>query len=411
MVLALSACNGVVPAHHAVPEGMSSQAMVEGFAEGIRFWADEAPKDFDKVAAAQLEQFRENNAEYYAEHGEYPPLSYLAISGGAYDGAFGAGLLTGWSKKGDRPNFALVTGVSTGALIAPFVFVGPKYDGQLKSLFTETASENIFTVSVWKVLGGITGGLAVTDSSPLAKKIQEVITPEVLAEVATEYKKGKQLLIGTTNLEAQRGVIWDVGKIAASGNPQSLKLVHQIMLASASVPGLFQPVFIDVTVAGKEYNEIHADGGIISQVFAYPMRVNRSIIDNMKKINLRRDLYIVRNSKITPEYKVIKPGVFSLTVRSLETLIKNQSLGDLYRLYMSTERDDVNYHLATIPGDFQADLGQLFDPVYMGKLYELGFATGQSANMWMAYPPGAVYAEVEKSDALKRRKISRVKKK
>lgn len=399
LLLALTACSDVMAtAHRAVPEESSSQAVVQGFPEGIRFWADEAPKDFDKVAGAQLEQFRAANADYFAEHGEYPPLSYLAVSGGAYDGAFGAGLLTGWSSTGTRPDFALVTGVSTGALIAPFVFIGPQYDSQLKNFFTETRSDNIFIVDVWKVISGLAGGMALTDSSPLANKIEEAVTPEVLEQIAHEYKRGKQLLIGTTNLEAQRGVIWDIGKIAASGEPGALQLVHKIMLASASVPGLFKPVFIDVTVAGQHYNEIHADGGITSQVFAYPMKVSRGIIDEMKRLRLRRDLYIVRNSKIAPEYQPMKPGLFSLTVRSVETLIKSQGVGDLYRLYISAKRDDVNYHLATIPADFHADLGELFDPVYMGKLFDLGYRLGLSRQVWESYPPGVAYVDVPTRD-------------
>lgn len=398
-VLTLSACNDVPVLHSAVPEAASADAVVEGFDGDIRFWADEAPKDFDKVVAARLEQYTKVYAGYYDQHHEYPPLSYLAISGGAYDGAFGAGLLSGWTEHGDRPDFALVTGVSTGALIAPFAFIGPKYDGELKTFFTKTRSDNIFAWSVWKVVAGLSGGLAVTDNSPLAKRIEQVITPQVLAEIAEQNKRGKQLLIGTTNVEAQRGVIWDIGKIASSGNPGALKLVHQIMLASASVPGLFKPVFIHVTAGGVRYDEIHADGGITSQVFAYPMKLNRSIVEGMKRLHLQRDLYIVRNSKITPEYQAMQPGIFSLTARSVETLIKYQGLGDLYRLYVSTQRDGVGYHLATIPASFHSESKELFDPDYMGALFDVGYRMGGEPRAWAQNPPGVVYMDVPAKDA------------
>lgn len=394
IALLLAGCTEVPVLHAAVPAMQSDSAVVEGFDSGIRFWADDAPKDFDKVVAARLVQYTQANAQYYAEHHEYPGLSYLAISGGAYDGAFGAGLLTGWSDRGTRPDFALVTGVSTGALIAPFVFIGPKYDPALKDFFTKTRSDNIFAVSIWDVVAGVTGGLAVTDSAPLASKIEKAVTPQVLKEIAEQNQRGKQLLIGTTNVEAQRGVIWDIGKIASSGNPGALKLVREIMLASASVPGLFKPVFIHVTVGGQRYDEIHADGGITSQVFAYPMKLNRSIVEGMKRLKLKRDLYIVRNSKISPEYHAMQPGVFSLTARSVETLIKYQGLGDLYRLYVSTQRDGVGYHLATIPADFKVESKELFDPAYMSALFEVGYNMGGSAGAWVENPPGVQYVDV-----------------
>lgn len=398
LLLALPACVAA-PVHHPVPETLSPQAAVSGFPADIRFWADEAPVDFGTVVAQRLAQYQRRHAAYFAQHGAYPPLNYLAISGGAYDGAFGAGLLSGWSSRGDRPDFALVTGVSTGALIAPFVFIGPQYDHALRDFFTRTRSDHIFIVDVWKVLAGLTGGLAVTDSTPLAHKIQQAVTPAILAEVAREYRRGKQLLIGTTNLEAQRGVIWDIGKIAASGHPDALQLVHQVMLASASVPGLFQPVFIRVTAGGREYHEIHADGGITSQVFAYPMKLNRSIVEGMNHLKLRRRLYIVRNSKIAPEYRLMDPGLFSLTARSVETLIKYQGLGDLYRLYVSTQRDGVEYRLATIPADFTAESSELFDPAYMSRLFERGYRMGQTDTVWARTPPGVVYVDVSRASS------------
>ena len=235
MFFVLGACSSIT-AHHPVPASFSSEAIVAGFPEKIRFWADEAPASTPEFITEWITAYRAANADYFLAHNAYPPLDYLAISGGANDGAFGAGFLSGWSASGTRPDFELVTGVSAGAIIAPFVFIGPKYDDKLRDLFTRTASGGIFERSMFSVFDVITGGLSLTNTKPLAKKIEENFTQEIINEVAAEHRKGKRLFISTTNVEAQRGVIWDIGAIANSGSPDALKLFHQILLASASVP-------------------------------------------------------------------------------------------------------------------------------------------------------------------------------
>ncbi len=249
------------------------------------------------------------------------------------------------------------------------------------------------------MLGGITGGLALTDNDPLAKKIETYITPEIMADIAVEHRKGKRLFIGTTNIEAQRGVIWDIGAIASSDNPAALKLIHQIMLASAAVPGLFSPVFIEVQAGGKNYSEIHADGGVTSQVFVYPLKLQRSVIDEFVRYDLERHLYIIRNSKVTPEYKSLEPGFFALSRRSIETLIKYHGLGDLFRLYVGTQRDGIDYNLVYIPDNFTAESKELFDQDYMLKLFEVGYAIGKQPNPWMKKPPGVDYLPDDRQNA------------
>jgi len=390
----LGACSSV-PAHHPVPASLSSQAVVTGYPADIRFWADEAPDFADAIINERLEQYRAAHADYYRAHNAYPPLNYLAISGGANDGAFGAGFLSGWAASGTRPDFEMVTGVSTGALTAPFVFIGPQYDEKLRRLYTNTSTNGIFESSLFSVLQGFTGGLAVTDNSPLVKMIDDNITPVVMAAIAAEHKKGKRLFIATTNMEAQRGVIWDIGAIANSGNPDALMLIRKIILASVSVPGIFEPVFIDVQVGGKHYDEIHADGGVVSQVFIYPLKLQRSVIDAFKRYQLDRRLYVLRNGKIVPQYQTQQLSVLGLTTRSFETFTKYQGLGDLYRLYLASQRDGVDFNLVYIPDSFEAESKQLFDPAYMSQLYDTGYAMGLHADLaWEKKPPGLDY-EVE----------------
>ncbi|HEV2112123.1 MAG TPA: patatin-like phospholipase family protein [Gammaproteobacteria bacterium] len=375
-----------------MPAPLASQAVVTGFPANIRFWADESPTFAAAIVGARLDQYRAAHADYYQAHGSYPPLNYLAISGGANDGAFGAGFLSGWSASGTRPDFELVTGVSTGALIAPFVFIGPQYDDKLRRLYTNTSTNGIFESSLFKVLQGLTGGLAVTDNSPLVKMIEANVTPDVIAAIASEYKKGKRLFIGTTNMEAQRGVIWDIGAIADSGNPDALKLIRKIILASVSVPGVFEPVFIDVQAGGKHYDEIHADGGVVSQVFVYPLKLKRSVIDEFSRYNLERHLYVLRNGKIVPQYTPQQLSLFGLTSRAMETFTKYQGLGDLYRLYIASVRDGMDFNLVYIPDSFDAESKQLFDPAFMSRLYDAGYSMGLNAEKaWVQKPPGVDY--------------------
>jgi hypothetical protein len=393
MLMVLGACAGV-PAHHPVPAAAESKAVVSGFPADIRFWADESPAFADSIISERLAEYTAAHADYYQAHQSYPPLNYLAISGGANDGAFGAGFLSGWSASGSRPDFAIVTGVSTGALIAPFVFIGPQYDGELRKLYTNTSTNGIFESSLFKVLQGLSGGLAVTDNAPLVKMIDANITPDVVAAIAAEHRKGKRLFIGTTNMEAQRGVIWDIGAIASSGNPAALGLIRKIVLASVSVPGIFEPVFIGVQVGDKHYDEIHADGGVVNQVFIYPLKLKRSVIDAFNRYHLERRLYVLRNGKIVPQYAPLQLSLFGLTSRSLETFTKYQGLGDLYRLYLSSQRDGVDFNLVYIPDTFDAQSKQLFDPAYMSQLYDTGYSLGLHADQaWQKKPPGIDYID------------------
>ena len=391
-LLVLSGCSAM-PMHRPVPEEKLEQAALTGYPPSIRFWADEAPPDILPRIRQRLSAYREANHDFFLRHGHYPPLHYLAISGGAYDGAFAAGLLSGWNDSGRRPDFALVTGVSAGALIAPFVFAGAHHDHQLRDLFTRSDSSAIFETSMAQVIDGLTGGLAVTNSAPLAQKIQQNITPELIQEIAARHRAGRRLFIGTTNLEAQRGVIWDIGEIANSGNPGSLALIHRIMLASASVPGLFEPVFFDVQAGNERFTEIHTDGGVTAHVFMYPLRIQRSVIDEFERYSLQRHLYVIRNSKVIPEYEALDPGLFSLSRRSIETLTKYHSIGDLYRLYVGAQRDGVDYNLAVIPASFNVRPHELFDPAYMSALFEVGYRMGEKPDPWQKKPPGADYVK------------------
>ncbi len=393
LVLAVTGCAST-PIHTAVPEPLVADAVVDGFTPDIRSWGDEPTENLDRTIEKRIARYREANTDYYKLHKKYPPMDYLALSGGSNNGAFAAGVICGWTKAGTRPQFSIVTGVSTGALIVPFAFLGSKYDDILKQEYTTVNSDDIFLGDAWTALRGITGGMSLVDTTPLKQRIDAIITPELFAEIAAEHRKGRRLLIGTTNLEAQRSVIWNIGDIATSGNPEKgLELFKKILLASAAVPGIFEPILIDVTAGGKHYEEIHVDGGVTSQVFLFPLKSTHMDKKAFAKYGIERNLYIIRNGKISPDYQEMKPMVFSLSQRSIETLIKYQGTGDLYRLYSGAVRDGMNYRLAYIPSEFNEKSLEAFDPVYMSKLFDIGYNLNQDGNLWLKAPPGIEYID------------------
>ncbi len=232
----------------AVPSSLQTEATVVGFPYGIRYF----PRD-----TARLELFREDFVESWAREkanlaarghsGPLPPAAYLAISGGGDNGAFGAGLLAGWTKAGTRPEFKLVTGVSTGALISPFAFLGSAWDDQLKAMYTAVSMKDI---AVQRSILSVIYGDSMADTTPLWNLLKKSVTPEMLEAIAQEHEKGRILLVGTANLDARRPVIWNVTKIAASRRAGALDLVRKILLASAAIPGTFPPVMIDVEAGG-----------------------------------------------------------------------------------------------------------------------------------------------------------------
>ncbi len=384
----LSAC-AAIPTHIPLTAEQANQAKVEGFPQTIRFWADELPEGSEHSFFKSIETYRAFHAAYYKEHKKWPDVHFLALSGGGNDGAFGAGLLNGWSDSGHRPLFHVVTGVSTGALIAPLAFLGESYDQKLREMFTETRTDGILLLDIWTFLSGLTGGLSVSDVSPFVEQIKKTYTPEILDQIAAEHRKGRRLFIGTTNIEAQRGVIWNMGAIAASDHPEKLALFHKIIQASAAIPGVFDPVFINVMVDGKHYSEIHVDGGVTAQVFLFPMQIPPSVVNEMKRSGIERNLYVIRNAKVQAEFKGLpNPGLFSISARSVESLIKNNGLGDLYRLYLAAQRDGTHYHEAHIPSDFAVSSKEMFDPDYMKALFDLGRGIRVNGHAWNLAPPG-----------------------
>ena len=312
--------------------------------------------------------------------------NFLALSGGGDDGAFGAGLLVGWSKQGSRPAFNLVTGISTGALIAPFAYLGKEYDPVLKEVYTNINPKDVYIER--GILSGIfSDGLA--DSTPLYQLISKYVDANFLKKIAYEYNtNGRWLLIGTTNIDAGIPVAWNMGKIATIGTPEALELFRRIMLASASIPGAFSPVMFDFLVDGQAFQEMHVDGGASTQVFLYPSAAAQKANDLGLKRRLNRQAYIIRNSRLDPRWSETERRTISVAGRAITQLIQTQGIGDLYRIYAMTKMDQVDFNLAYIGSDFNEPHKEEFDTKYMNALFQYGYEHAVKGYAWSKYPPG-----------------------
>ena len=379
----LAACSSTA-LRSPVPAELSAEAHVPGI-PNARFWGDDISPELEQQLASLSKE--EVKTQFPALYGK--PHNYLAISGGGSNGAFGAGLLNGWTKSGTRPEFQMVTGISTGALIAPFAFLGPDYDHVLKEVYTTISTEDIM---LQRSLFTLLSAASVFNSDPLLHMLQKYVNDEVVAKIAAEYRAGKGLYIGTTDLDSMRPVIWDIGAIAASGQANAKKLIQKIMLASASIPGAFPPVKFDLEANGQRYDELHVDGGTANQVFVYPAATDWHQVLDLLEVPGKMNVYVIRNSSLQPQRVEVEPKLLSIAGRSVSSLIRTQGLGDLYLIYLLAQRDGGVFQLAHIPDDFDHSSQEAFDNSYMKELYSRGYEMANDGYPWELIPPGLKHA-------------------
>ena len=376
-VLLLSSC-AHVPKRAPLPEEGLEQASVLGIPR-VRMWGDAPP-------AWEHQWMERSSGDLKARYpGVYGKTHiYLAISGGGENGAFAAGLLAGWTQSGERPEFSVVTGVSAGALVAPFAFLGPEYDDVLALVSAGLEAKDVFKKR--RLLRAIrTDAMASTE--PLQSLIAKYVDQEVMERIAAEYRKGRGLNIGTTNLDAMRPVIWRIGAIANSGHPEALDLIRKIMLASASVPGAFPPVIIPVEYDGQVYDELHVDGGAASQVFLYPIGLDLEEVHRRLAVPGKSKVYVIRNSRIDPKYQQLENKLFPIAGRSIASLVRTQGIGDLYRIFVEACRDKLDFNLAYIPASFDEEPSGDFDTSYMKALFDMARERAEAGYEWDKLPP------------------------
>lgn len=381
--LLVSACSSIP--RHAVPTELSLVAEVPGFT-GIRYRPLLNPEPVRGMLRAAF--VNETEASYVTEADGSRHYYYLSISGGGSDGAFGAGLLNGWSLAGDRPSFKVVTGVSTGALIAPFAFLGSDYDDELKASYTEVDATRIFSA---RSLLSILWSESLNDTAPLRALVASFIDDKVLDRIAEEHAKGRRLLVASTNLDAEEPVIWDLGAIASSKSPDRLDLFRQVLVASASIPTVFPPTMLKVQIGERTYDEMHVDGGVFFQSFFFGSLI--SLPDTISAAHpefkgvVKQSLYVIRNGRITPSPKPTERGLTAITLRAIGAMLKMSAINDLYRLYLATEHDDVAFRFIAIPQQFVSETEEQFNEAEMNRQYAFGEEMGKTGIPWMSAPP------------------------
>jgi hypothetical protein len=303
------------------------------------------------------------------------------------DGAFTSGVLKGWSAAGNRPTFDVVTGISTGALIAPLAFLGPEYDDVLEHDYTTARSKDVYRERPWL---SILWSDSIADSSPLKRRIDAEVTAEMIAKIAAAHARGRRLYVGTTNLDTKRPVVWDMGAIAAGDDPGKLELFRKVLLASCSVPAFLPPVPIEVVVNGRRHTELHVDGGVGAAVFLQPamLGVESECDAGCAPLAAETNVYVVVAGKLVPDAKPVPRTLLRVAGESLDGVLQARLEGDLTRIFALSRCAGAKFNLAAVPDELSEDPNSLtFDRKAMRRLFSAGFRTGVRGG-WLAAPPG-----------------------
>ena len=369
----------------ALPPSVANEATISGMA-GVRYAVNQTS------GVAMFLRDLEHSLRIMNRDQPGASISYLSISGGGSRGAFGAGLLNGWSRHGTRPEFNMVTGISTGALMAPFAFLGPAYDPVLKRLYTGITDKDVVRERSYAAIL-FSDGLG--DSSPLYNLIAEHVTPELLRKIAYEYSvRNRWLLIGTNNLDTGQPIIWNMGKIAAYDTPESLELFRRVMLASASLPGFFSPVMIDVSYQGRKYQEMHVDGGISRQVFLYPASLFHESGAYRLLEGRKREAYLIRNGVLSDEtFNTVARKTLPIAQQALRQFAQSHEDGDTLMAYLTAQKDGFGFNMAYVTDDFiKAKPRSQFDQTYMQALFNHADELASRGYPWSKTPPGLTEA-------------------
>ena len=382
-VAMLSGC-AILP-RNAVPVDRMADAVVPGMPD-VRARAGRNDPAIMRDLAQSFAQ--ESAADFPVAADGRVHYSHLVLSGGGANGAFGAGFLNGWTASGKRPVFKIVTGVSTGALIAPYAFLGPDYDDVIREFFTNTASRNVF--QMLSIIPQLLGGESLADSGPLRLTIEQTVDDAFLRVIARAHQSGRRLYIGTVDLDSQFFIVWNMGAIAASGQPGSLELFRSVMLASASIPIAFPPVYIDVEAGGRRFDEMHVDGATVANLFysagVFNFARAREGVGRGQGVE---DIFIVHNGQLLPVPGTTNRSLRSIGTRAFSAAAKSATLGDLFRIFAFSLRNATGYNWITIPNGVELAGDETFDPVAMRRLYDIGFAKSRDGPEWATAPPGA----------------------
>ena len=311
--------------------------------------------------------------------------SILALSGGGANGAFGAGVLVGWSETGTRPQFDIVTGISTGALSAPFAFLGSDWDDELREAYTGGGADGLLSP---RALAGLMGP-SLFSAGPLRRLVDQNVTPELLRQIAIEHAKGRRLLVVTTNLDTQESVVWDMGQLATQGDEQALVLFREVLIASASIPGVFPPVMIAGLQGDQIVEEMHADGGINMPFLAIPenLMAGAGRVPGSNRVSL----YVLINGQTGRTPQVVRGSLPAILTRTYESMSKATTRTHLAASAAFAERNGASFRVASIPTDAEASALD-FDHDAMLRTFEMGRSRAAAGQAWVT-PAAELTAE------------------
>jgi Patatin-like phospholipase len=353
----------------AFTEADQDAAVPVGMPGNVRYWLDAPASVFENAPIRPVVQKGQLNI-------------YLALSGGGGSGAYGAGVLNGWTESGTRPEFTVVSGISTGALIAPFAFVGPRCDAVLRQAYTSGEAEDLLRDP--NPLG-LLFGTGLYGRGRLRRLVEHYVDDDLLQAIAREDKKGRRLLVVTTDLDAKRAVIWDMGAIAASGGPNALKLFRDVLAASASIPVLFSPQSIDVEVKGRQFQEMHVDGTVSTPFFTLPdaFVFGGETID----VGEARRLYVIVNDRVEPNFTMVPQQAEGIAASSLATINRAYTQALLAQTYNFAQREHFSFKLTYVGKEMPGSGGIGFETEHMLQLYRYGYDKARSGSFWETKPP------------------------
>ena len=334
-----------------------ASASPSGFGQ-VRYAAEE------ELLALMLRQSLKPNAK-----GE---IDALAVSGGGANGAYGAGLLYGWSKSGQRPQFQLVTGISAGALLAPFAFLGPAWDNELRQAYFGSEVSHLTQPRLFSFL---TPGLY--RKAPLEELVRSYVSEKLINAVAAEHAAGRRLLVGTTNLDTQQLVVWDMGAIATKGGAKARDLFATVLIASASVPGIYAPSMIGVESAGQTFSEMHVDGQTEGAFFAIP----QSLFLSKTLPPFHAHLFIVINGQVDRQFGVTPRSTIPILERTIDAGGKAAVRSALLTTAQFCERTGCELSVSSLPATVKDDSLD-FDTTHLNSLFAAGEAGSINGSGW-----------------------------
>lgn len=343
-----------------------------GFAPSIRWAGEMTERQFRDWAASHLSGIARS------AHGG--PVNILVLSGGGGAGAFSAGVLAGWSRLGTRPQFQIVTGVSVGALIAPFAFLGPGWDHQLSAAFQGKNAPSLLERRVFGWLGTLFGWSAFR-GAPLKALVDRYVTPDLMRAISAQSASGRLLLVATTDLDSGEVVVWNMGAIASQGGPRALRLFRQVLIASASIPGVFPPALIPVEASNKVFDEMHVDGSATSAFLFAPGIV--SILPQQIKPLHGANVYLVINGHLRVQELTTRNRTTAILMRSVDTELASDSRARVELVYSFAQRQGVKLQVTEIPPSYRlGGFTVALEPARMKALFAYGERCARTRRVW-----------------------------